>query len=174
MEKQKQLYQPEQLQSYEQFKEGTVSNIETIFDMNTKSQELSLQNFLENTDHGLEHEYNVYQKAIQIAERYEQETGKKIRRHMIYPMAIVHDAMRSLKYEDIDFTKVRKEKRNDRNHERYGAYLFDKMVQSLEKKDIILNLSKEEQEEIKEYLINHDYFSQQLNGGRFHEPQSLE
>ena len=58
----------------EEFTEGTESNIEAVFDMDTKSQERSLQNFLENKDHGLEHEYNVYQKAIQIAERYEKET----------------------------------------------------------------------------------------------------
>lgn len=93
---------------------------------------------------------------------------------MIYPMAIVHDAMRSIQYEDTDPTKARKEKRNDRNHEKYGAFLFKKILQSLEKKDIILNLSEQEQQEIQEYLINHDYFSQQLNGGRFSEPKTLE
>lgn len=191
MEQPKQLYQPEQLQSYEQFTEGTVSNIKTVFDMDTKSQELSLQNFLENKDHGLEHEYNVYQKAIQIAERYEKETEKEIRKHMIYPMAIVHDSMRSIQYDLSDLhwgiswdeikeqeernkQKTRREKRNDRNHERYGAFLFEKMLQSLEKKDIFVNLSEEEQQEIKEYLINHDYLSQQLNGGRFHEPKTIE
>lgn len=73
MEQQKELYQPVGLQSYEEFKQGTVENIHDIFDMDTKSQELSFQNFLENTDHGLEHEYNVYQKAIEIADRYEEE-----------------------------------------------------------------------------------------------------
>lgn len=191
MEQPKQLYQPEQLQSYEEFTEGTISNIEAVFDMDTKSQELSLQNFLENKDHGLEHEYNVYQKAIQIAERYEKETWKKIRTHMIYPMAIVHDSMRSIQYDLSDLhggiswdvtteeeykenQKARREKRNDRNHERYGAFLFEKILQSLKKKDIFINLSSEEQEEIKEYLINHDYLSQQLNGGRFHEPKTIE
>ena len=49
---------------------------------------------------------------------------------MIYPMAIVHDAMRSLQYEYTDPMKARKEKRNDRNHERYGAFLFEKIIQS--------------------------------------------
>ena len=68
------LYQPESLQLYHHFKQGTVANIKAIFEMDTKSQELSLENFLENTDHGLEHEYNVYQKAIEIADRYEQKT----------------------------------------------------------------------------------------------------
>lgn len=174
MEKPKRLYQPEELQTYQEFQEGTVSNIEAIFAMDTKSEELSLENFLNNTDHGLEHEYNVYQKAIQIAERYEKETEQPIRKHMIYPMAIVHDAMRSLQYEANDRMKARKEKRNDRNHERYGAFLFEKIIQSWQAKNVFLNLSREEQQEIKEYLINHDYFSQQLNGGRFHEPKSLE
>ena len=168
------LYQPESLQLYHHFKQGTVANIKAIFEMDTKSQELSLENFLENTDHGLEHEYNVYQKAIEIADHYEKKTWKKIRKHMIYPMAIVHDAMRSLQYEYTDPMKARKEKRNDRNHERYGAFLFEKIIQSWRQKNIFVNLSREEQQEIKEYLINHDYFSQQLNGGRFREPQTLE
>ena len=174
MEQLKTLYQPQEWQSYEQFKQGTVENIHNLFDIESKSDVMTLQKFLENTDHGLEHEYNVYQKAIEITDRYEEETGNLVRKHMIYPMAIVHDAMRSLQYSETDRQKARKEKRNDRNHEKYGAFLFEKMIQSGEKKNVFVDLSKEEQAEIKEYLINHDYFSEQLNGGRFHEPTSIE
>ena len=93
---------------------------------------------------------------------------------MIYPMAIIHDAMRSIQYDEMDTQKARKEKRNDRNHEKYGAFLFEKMIKTLSEKQIWIKLMDEEQEEIKEYLINHDYFSQQLNGWRFHEPSSKE
>lgn len=174
MEYLKKLYQPQEWQSYDQFKQGTVENIHNLFDIYSKSDVMTLQNFLENTDHGLEHEYNVYQKAIEIIDRYEQKTWKKIRKHMIYPMAIVHDAMRSLQYDPMDKQKARKEKRNDRNHEKYGAFLFEKMIQSWNQRDVFINLSEQEQAEIKEYLINHDYFSEQLNGGRFHEPTSIE
>ena len=174
MEYLKKLYQPQEWQSYDQFKQGTVENIYSLFDVQSKSDVMTLQNFLENTDHGLEHEYNVYQKAIEITDRYEQQTDTQVRKHMLYPMAIVHDAMRSLQYSPTDKQKARKEKRNDRNHEKYGAFLFEKMIQSWKQRDIFINLSEQEQAEIKEYLINHDYFSEQLNGGRFHELTSIE
>lgn len=55
---------------------------------------------------------------------------------MIYPMAIVHDSMRSLQYDVIDRQKARKEKRNDRNHEKYGSYFFEKIMKAVKAKNL--------------------------------------
>ena len=169
-----QLYIPNTIFPFDEFRDLTVKNIYQLFDMNTNQEHLSLDFFIHNTDHGLEHEYNVYTKAVEIAKYYTQLTGKEVRMHLLYPMAICHDAMRSVIYGEEDNHKTRKEYRNDRNHERYGAKLFDKIYHISQEKGLNRSLTQSERDDITEYLINHDYFSKQLNGVRYHEPQSIE
>jgi lipoprotein NlpI len=92
-------------------------------------------------------------------------------------MSIFHDAMRSVQYDESDPQKIRKEKRNDKNHEKYGAVLFEKLIEKIQSQNDLkkhIQFSSEEKEDISEYLINHDFFSEQLNGKRFHEPKSKE
>ena len=166
---------PQDTLSYEQFSQITWDNIAQLFDMSWADEQMSLDFFVHNTDHGLEHEYFVYTRALQIARDYEQHKWVVLRKHLLYPMAICHDAMRSVKYNDLDIHKIRKEKRNDRNHERYGALLFEKIYQkSQQLNPSNMLLTQDEQSDITDYLYNHDYFSQQLNGKRYHEPKSIE
>ena len=137
---------PQDTLSYEQFSQITWDNIAQLFDMSWADEQMSLDFFAHNTDHGLEHEYFVYTRALQIARDY-----------------------------DLDIRKIRKEKRNDRNHERDGALLFEKIYQkSQQLNPSNMLLTQDEQSDITDYLYNHDYFSQQLNGKRYHEPKSIE
>ena len=161
---------PQQTLSYDEFTKITQSNIEQVFGMKSIDEQMSRDFFVHNSDHGLEHEYNVYTRAIQIAQDYEYITWSTLRMHLLYPMAICHDAMRSIKYPESDPQKLRKEKRNDTNHQRYGALFYKKIMHN----NLSISISDNDQTDTVDYLYNHDFFSHQLNGKRYREPASIE
>jgi hypothetical protein len=133
------------------------------------TQHLTLLNFWNNKDHGLEHEYNVYCRAREIGDEREIINEKKIRKYLFYPMAMFHDLARNISYPEHDMQKQRKEKRNDNLHELYWAKLFSSISHRFWKQ-----LSEDDRNAIIDYLCNHDYMTPKLNGKKFHEPMSIE
>lgn len=134
--------------------------------------------FLENDDHGVEHIYNVFKKAQEIADKMEQ-AGEIVDRDILYVMIALHDSGR-FHVEAPDTTddekqmkrKERKAKRADSKHELYGVAQLKFGLAKLKAKGVAIDPATIRK--IQEYVYNHDYMTPQLNGDKFHEPSSLE
>lgn len=179
------LYPDTKNPTLENFAEISRQNLLALFEDNftagnaniAASAKLSLEEFEGNKDHGMEHEFNVYKKSLEIADHIEKETWEKTDRQLLYIMVLAHDAARSIVYPDSQKSKaqeakLRRQKRNDRNHEKYWRLIVKKRLYHLKKQGY--TISPEDEAKLEDYLVNHDFFSEQLNGWRFKEPGSLE
>lgn len=165
----------------EYFSMTTKNNLQHILgvDSDGLQQEYGIQQFLDNHDHGVEHVYNVYKKAHEIAGIVHEKTGKNIDENLLYIMIALHDSWRfhmeapvAWESEKEQKRKQHKAKKADSKHEFYGTSLLRFFVRKLEKKWVQVDPAIVEK--IREYVYNHDYMTPELNGDRFHEPSSLE
>lgn len=165
----------------EQFRDITAKNVKEIFEFDEKDSNKSywLQQFLENSDHGAEHVYNVYKKADEIAQKIE-ETGEKIDHDLLYIMIALHDSGRFHMEAPIDWEsddeqkrKSNKAKKADKRHELYGVSQFRFALAKMKKRWI--EVDPNIIDKVVDYVYNHDFMSEKLSWkGRFHEPLSLE
>ncbi len=143
------------------------------------SKSFAFQHYLDNEDHGVEHSYNVYKKASGIADLYESKTGISIDRQLLYIMSAMHDSGR-FRYSfpnssDTPAQVTAKEKKRakaEREHARYGLAQINLAKQKLQAAGI--QISPEDYEKIKDYILNHDFFNTRLDGDAYSEPQSIE
>lgn len=165
----------------EQFRDITAKNVKEIFEFDEKDSNKSywLQQFLENSDHGAEHVYNVYKKADEIAQKIE-ETGEKIDHDLLYIMIALHDSGRFHMEAPIDWEsddeqkrKSNKAKKADKRHELYGVSQFRFALAKMKKRWI--EVDPNIIDKVVDYVYNHDFMSEKLSWKwRFHEPLSLE
>lgn len=166
----------------EQFRDITAKNVKDIFQFDEKDTNRSywLQQFLENSDHGAEHVYNVYKKADEIAHQIEVETWEKIDHDLLYIMIALHDSGRFYMEPPVEWDsfseKQRKEKKaekTDRRHELYGVFQFRFALAKMKKRWIEIDPAIVDK--VIDYVYNHDFMSEKLSWKwRFHEPLSLE
>lgn len=113
--------------------------------------------FVANKDHGLEHTFNVWMKAIEIASRITEETDKVC----LYIMAICHD-MGRFRLPTIDENhenyqkQIKRQERSESYHARYGVAQIRKGWLSIKNK-IEVDIKWEiRYKKIKHYILNHD------------------
>ena len=123
--------------------------------------------FMENLDHGLEHTYNVYQKALEIADKIEEETKENINRSLIYIMAAMHDAGRF----HISSNKDKQDK-CEKQHNKCGVAQIKLFQKRLRQR--WYELDDSQVQDITNYIQNHDYLTERLDGSTLKEPESLE
>jgi HD superfamily phosphodiesterase len=127
---------------------------------------------LENGDHGAEHTYKVYQKALAIAEQVQVETEVPADKALLYIMSGMHDSGRfhfSEPGEDGKQTprQEAKRKKAEQRHALYG-------VAQIRLASKHISLTAEEKAKIEDYIYNHDFFNTRLDGKKYQEPYSLE
>lgn len=139
----------------------------------------SFDQFLQNTDHGAIHTYNVYKKASIIADFYQAKTGQQIDRSLLYIMSVMHDSGRfrySLPNLSDTPTQVsaKEKKRNkaEKDHARYGLAQINLAKQKLQ--EVGIEVSVQDYEKIRDYILNHDFFTTRLDGDGYTEPSSIE
>ena len=166
--------------SYEEYLSYTKDSLSHVFELNFgDSKTFPFNKFVENTDHGAVHAYNVYKRACTTADTYELQTEQKIDRSLLYIMSTMHDSGR-FRYsipsaEDTPTkTKAKENKRNkaEKEHARYGLAQIKLAKQKLEKAGI--SYPDEEFKKIENYILNHDFFNTRLDGDAYSEPQSIE
>jgi hypothetical protein len=165
--------------SLEAYTSQAKKNMLEIFDLNNKDKQIPLKAFLENTDHGAIHTYNVFKKSLEIAKEIEEETWEKIDKTLLYVMSGMHDSGRFRlpisKQGDTQQQKQAKEKKqntSERNHGNYGVSQIKLANKKLKEKWI--SLDPKEQQKIEDYIRNHDFFNTRLDGTKYQEPSSLE
>ncbi len=163
----------------EEYKQIAEENMVNIFNLITEEKKIPVKDFLENNDHWAIHTYNVFKKALEIANEIEKETGIKTDKTLLYIMSWMHDSGRFrtpiIHKDDTDNiiqAKKKKQTRSERNHWSYWVTQIKLAIIKLKEKGI--EISKEEQEKIKDYIYNHDFFNTRLDWSKYKEPQSLE
>lgn len=162
------------------YKKYARDNVLSVFALSDDMlKHVPMEWFLENSDHGAEHTYNVFKKALEIAELVEKESDISIDKTLLYIMSAMHDSWRfrlSMHKEDDTpaqhQAKEQKRKKAEREHARYGVAQVKLWVKKLKEKKIELSL--EEQQKIEEYILNHDFFNERLDGDKYYEPKSIE
>ncbi|MCX6825591.1 MAG: HD domain-containing protein [candidate division SR1 bacterium] len=161
------------------YKEIARDNIISIFQLDDYSKLSPFEAFLENGDHGAEHTYNVFKKSLEIAEAVEKDSAVSIDKELLYMMSAMHDSgrFRLPIYKEGDTEKQQqakenKRKKSEREHARYGVAQVKLGIKKLKEKNIMI--SDEDQKKIEDYVLNHDFFNERLEGDRYHEPVSLE
>lgn len=170
---------PQATDNLETYKKYARDNVISVFQLDDFFKYIPLEWFLENTDHGAEHTYNVFKKALEIAEIVEKENKISIDKTLVYIMSGMHDSGRfrlpmfkeddTLKQQE---AKQQKRKKAEREHARYGVAQVKLWIKKLKDKNIIL--SQEDQKKIEDYILNHDFFNARLDGQTYHEPMSIE
>ena len=123
--------------------------------------------FLDNQDHWIEHTFNVYKKALEIADIYTKKTWVTIDLDTIYIMSVMHDAWR------FHFSKnsIKQEKCERHHNECWAAQLRLFRKRLLQK---WINVSDEKYNSILDYILNHDYMTERLDWKYLKEPKSIE
>lgn len=154
---------------FQEYKETTIKNLKNILDISQADESLpeSFEVFLENTDHGIEHTYNVYKKALEIAEILENKTWENVDKDLLYIMAVMHDSWRF----HLSDNKKKQEKCEKEHNKCWTAQirLFQKKL-----KNKGVEFSQEKVKAIIDYIYNHDFFNERLDGKFLKEPNSLE
>lgn len=155
--------------NFDEYKNVTEENVREVFDMQgwDDSMPESFEVFLENMDHGIEHTYNVYTKALDIADTIEERTWEEIDRDMLYIMAIMHDSWRFHLSDN-----ETKQNKCESKHNKCGVAqirLFQKRL-----KNKWVDLSEEKVSSIMDYIYNHDFLNDRLDWASLKEPDSLE
>ncbi len=170
---------PQATDSLDTYKQYAKDNVLSVFQLDDFLKQIPLEWFLENTDHGAEHTYNVYKKTLKIAQSVEQETGVSVDKTLLYIMSSMHDSGRfrlpitkDTDTEKQQEAKQQKRKKAEREHARYGVAQIKLWVNKLKDKNIIL--SQDDQQKIEDYILNHDFFNARLDGENYHEPKSIE
>lgn len=60
--------------SLDDFKKSVRESVSQIFSLTSEKQHIPMEAFIENIDHGALHAFNVYKKAVEIADSIEKET----------------------------------------------------------------------------------------------------
>ncbi len=116
----------EQTATLENFKQLIRNSVTEIFSLDNNTQNVSVEAFLENTDHGALHAFHVYKKAMEIADTVELETKEQVNRGMLYFMAITHDSGRFHISEN-----EKKQIRCERSHNKCGMGQIQKAIRNL-------------------------------------------
>jgi hypothetical protein len=164
----------------ESFKDTARENLFAVYDLSDDpSKQIPFNEFLENADHGLEHIYHVYHKALQIADEVEQKENVTVDKTLLYVMSAMHDSGRFrtpiINLDDTEQqqqAKHKKRKKAESDHPLYGKAQILLAKRRLKEKWIIF--PSDQREKIEDYLLNHDFFSDRMDGQRHKEPQSLE
>lgn len=171
---------PPRITSLDGFKHIIAHTVMDVFDIDQMSDKAyPLWQFLKNDDHGAEHVYNVYQKALDIADEVELKTNLKVRRDVLYVMIALHDSGRfhMCRPNESDSpaqiaTKQKKEAIADSRHALYGQAQLRLALAKLAEKGIAID--PQIIEDINNYIYNHDYMTPMLNGDRYTEPSTIE
>lgn len=173
---------PQATDDLETYKQYAKDNMVSVFQLDDFLKQIPLAWFLENTDHGAEHTYNVYKKALEIAQRVEQETDVSVDKTLLYIMSGMHDSGRFrlpiIKEGDAVISpkrteaKENKRKKAEKQHARYGVAQVKLWIKKLKNENIIV--SEEDQHKIEDYIFNHDFFNARLDGENYCEPKSIE
>jgi len=164
---------------FEKYKKSIKHDMINIFQLDSVEKKIPLESFLENSDHWSIHTYNVFKRALDISENIEDETWIKADKELLYIMSWMHDSGRFrlpiIKEEDTDKqiqAKKNKQIKSERNHGNYGVSQIKLGVKKLKEKHIEIN--KEDQEKIEDYIRNHDFINTRLDWTKYQEPKSLE
>lgn len=166
--------------SFEYFVSYTQNSLFHVFGIDSGDPKaFPFDQFVQNTDHGAEHVYNVYKRACATADIYEKQTGQKIDRQLLYIMSTMHDSGR-FRYsvpnsEDTlaqETAKGEKRAKAENHHARYGIAQIKLAKQKLQEAGV--QIPPEDYEKIKDYILNHDFFNTRLDGDAYSEPQSIE
>lgn len=171
---------PHQDEKLSGFKRIVAQTVRDIFGIEQEDERAyPLQQFLDNDDHGAEHVYNVYQKALDIADAVELKTKTKVRRDVLYVMIALHDSGRfhMPKPDESDSPKQAAIKQKkaavaDSRHALYGMAQLRFALSKLASKGITID--PQVIQDINNYIYNHDYMTPMLNGDRYTEPYSIE
>lgn len=167
---------PQSSCNYDEFSRTVKDTIISLFNLDTPEKRISLEFFENNQDHGLLHVYTVWKKALYIADTIEDETGEQVDRTILYVMILAHDSWRSHRYLVDDRTSKEKishkHKTNDRKHPLYWTAQVRLAVRKLQEKGMVVDPSK--LRDVYDYVYNHDYLNDNLSGGRYKKPRSLE
>ncbi|MFA7284905.1 MAG: hypothetical protein WC004_03725, partial [Candidatus Absconditabacterales bacterium] len=167
---------PHQDEKLPGFKRIVAQTVRDVFGIEQEDERAyPLQQFLDNDDHGAEHVYNVYQKALDIADAVEIKTKLKVRRDVLYVMIALHDSGRfhTSKPDPQDTPaqiaiKKKKEDIADSRHALYGQAQLRLALEKLADKGITID--PQIIQDINNYIYNHDYMTPMLNGDRYTEP----
>lgn len=114
--------------SLDEYKQQAKINMKAVFQLDTSEKEIPLNAFLENTDHGAKHSYQVFKKALEIAQDIQNKSDTSIDTTLLYIMSGMHDSgrFRIPITKDSDTTKqaqakIQKNKKAERDHSRYGV-----------------------------------------------------
>lgn len=170
---------PESTDSLDTYKAYARENMAFVFNLDDLAKYIPLEWFLENTDHGAQHTYNVFKKSLEIAELLTKETNIFADTSLLYIMSALHDSgrFRLPIHKESDSpaqkqAKDQKRKKAESEHASYGVAQVKLGIKQLKEKNI--QLSHEEQEKIEDYIFNHDFFNERLDGDKYHEPVSIE
>lgn len=157
-----------QSNSFEEYVETTKTNLKEILNQSSDTSfPESFEIFLENLDHGIQHTYNVYKKALEIADILEEESGEKANKALIYVMAVMHDSGRFHLSDNHS-----KQDKCERQHNKCWVAqirLFQKRLRSK-----WYDLDEWQISSIMDYIYNHDYMTERLDWTKLKEPDSLE
>lgn len=170
---------PQAKDSLETYKEYARENVISVFQLDDFSKKIPFGWYVENTDHGAEHTYNVFKKSLEIADTVQEKADVSIDKELLYIMSAMHDSGRFRlpipKESDTQKQQQAKEKKRktaENNHARYGVAQVRLWIRKLKEKNIII--SDEDQKKIEDYIFNHDFFNERLDGDTYHEPLSIE
>ena len=170
---------PKATDALETYKAYAKHNVVSVFTLdNDIFKHIPVEWFLENKDHGAEHTHNVFKKSLEIVQRVETETALSVDKTLLYIMSGMHDSGRfrlpMLKENETtrNTAKEQKRKKAESEHASYGVAQIKLWFKKLKEKDIELSL--EEQQKIEDYILNHDFFNERLDGKKYHEPMSIE
>ncbi|UFX83314.1 HD domain-containing protein [Candidatus Absconditicoccus praedator] len=154
--------------SIQSYTDATKKNLSLVLSSDTnETLPESFMVFLENLDHGIQHTHNVYKKALEIADILEEESGEKTNKALIYVMAVMHDSGRFHLSDNHS-----KQDKCERQHNKCGVAqirLFQKRLRSKG-----YDLDEGQISSIMDYIYNHDYMTERLDGAKLKEPDSLE
>lgn len=158
----------------------TRQNLMDIYNVDSSSSKLiPFDIFSKNTDHWSRHVFNVYKKALSVANEIERQLGVEVNKGLLYIMSVYHDSWRFrepiISDQDTEKqiqAKQRKKIKSEREHSSYGVAQIKLWIKKLKEKNIIID--KEDQEKIENYILNHDFFNIRLDWNKYQEPYSLE
>ncbi len=166
-------------QSLEMYKQQAKDIMIQIFQLDTDEKQIPLHAYLANGDHWAEHTYHVYKKSLEIKKRIKNALDVEADEKLLYIMSWMHDSGRFRlpipKASDTPnqtASKLKKQKKSESEHFRYGVAQVKLWIKKLKEQNIVV--SDQDQKKIEDYILNHDFFNERLDGTKYQEPQSIE
>ncbi len=154
--------------SIQSYTDITKENLSLVLSSDTNENlPESFMLFLENLDHGVQHTHNVYKKALEIADILEEESGEKANKALIYVMAVMHDSGRFHLSDNHS-----KQDKCERQHNKCWVAQIKLFQKRFKEKWYEIDYSQVKS--IMDYIYNHDYMTERLDGAKLKEPESLE